>query len=112
MVVTDHVQEVKALEAQIELLQHENTQLLVAVREHCEAFGHEANDACGLHDVRNQIERLLAGHDLDNGIDYHGITGEIEALVWLAQFSGTDDEKTEEYFARLSYPKRDAGDGE
>lgn len=108
--VTDHSQELEARDARIEELEHQLTTLQVAIAEHCEAFGLQSFDATGLHDVRHQVERLLAGKDLDCGIEYLGITGEIEALVWLAQYAGTDGEKTKKYFARLSYPGQAASE--
>ena len=107
-IVTDHDQELKARDEKIEELEHALTALRTAIAEHCEAFGLQSFDASGLYDVRHQIERLLEGKDLDNGIEYPGITGEVEALVWLAQFAGTDGVKTKKYFARLSYPKAHA----
>lgn len=99
--VTD-IDQLKARHAaEAEELRHERDTLTIAIAEHVEALGGEGNDGDALRDSLGQIERLLAGKDIDAGLNLQGVAGQVEALVWLNQFAGTDNEKTEAMQARL-----------
>ena len=100
--MTDQDQIIEQLRRELEALTHERDALNEAIAEHVEALGGEGNDATALEDSRRQLERLIAGDDLDCGVEFEGIAGQVEALTWLVHFAGTDNAKTEIYHARLS----------
>ena len=101
--MTDQDQIIEQLRRELEAVTHERDALSVSIAEHVEALGGEGNDATALEDSRHQLERLIAGEDLDCGIEHEGIAGQVEALSWLSLFAGTDthNAKTDAYHARL-----------
>ena len=88
--MTDQDQIIEQLRRELEAVTHERDALSVAIAEHVEALGGEGNDATALEDSRHQLERLIAGEDLDCGIEHEGIAGQVEALTWLRSTSARD----------------------
>jgi len=88
--MTDQDQIIEQLRRELEAVTHERDALSVSIAEHVEALGGEGNDATALEDSRHQLERLIAGEDLDCGIEHEGIAGQVEALSWLRSTEARD----------------------
>ena len=109
--MNDYSRTIEQLRQQVEALTYERDALLVAIAEHVEALGGEGNDATALEDSRHQLERLIVGDDLDCGIEFEGIAGQVEALSWLVGLVNVADPKAKSYYAKVrALPDTESGE--